>query len=96
MSRIKSIGFVARFGLAVAGLSGTAAAHAETPYEALVLRSANPVQSQRTAQVQTNTRANRSELSLMLAQDPAVKNPWAVTSPSGVNIQSRAGFTGYH
>ena len=80
MSRIRSIALVAMMVTGAAHL-----ANAESRNSA----QANP------AQVQA-ARANRSELSLMLAQDPAVKNPWAVTSPSGVNIQSRAGFTGYH
>ena len=57
---------------------------------------ANAGQTNNPAQVQANAQSNRGELSLMLAQDGAAKNPWAVTSPSGVNIQSRAGFVGYH
>jgi hypothetical protein len=46
---------------------------------------------QRFAQAQDN----RRELSLHVSQDPATTNPWAETQ-SGVNIQSRAGFVGYH
>ena len=56
---------------------------------------ANAAQTNNPAQVQANARANQSELSLMVAQDPAAKHRWAVTN-SGVNIQSRAGFVGYH
>jgi hypothetical protein len=48
-------------------------------------------QKQRFAQAQ----ANRSELSLHVSQDPATTNRWSETQ-SGVNIQSRAGFVGYH
>jgi hypothetical protein len=54
---------------------------------------ANAGQANTAAQVQA-ARANRSELSLMLAQERAA-NRWAVTD-SGAHIQSRAGFVGYH
>ena len=62
----------------------------------LIAASRNPDQANIPAQSQMYAQANRSELSFRLAQDPArTSNPWAVTD-SGVNIQSRAGFVGYH
>jgi hypothetical protein len=91
MSQIKSIALAALLGIGVAGFSGhVSAANAE---------SANTAQADRPVQAQVYAQANRSELSLKLAQEPALMsqdtNPWAVTSPSGVHIQSRAGFVGY-
>jgi hypothetical protein len=98
MSQIESIALAALL-IGASGLSGHLA-HAESPYEALVARFANPAQANRPVQAQVNAQANRTELSLKLAQDPATSqdtNPWAVTSgSSGVHFQSRAGFVGYH
>ena len=79
MSQIKSIALAAL--LALAGLSGNA--NAASP---------NPNQSRVYAQ------ADRTGLTARLDRDEVAKsqdNPWAVTSASGVNIQSRAGFVGY-
>jgi hypothetical protein len=72
--------------LALVGLSGHLA-NAASPL---------PAQANTSAQAQADAQTNRRELSLMLTQDQAAKNPWAVTNASGVNIQSRAGFVGYH
>ena len=71
--------------IALAAMMATGAAHL-----------ADAGQTNNPAQVQANAQSNRGELSLTLAQDAAAQNPWAVTSASGVNIQSRAGFVGYH
>ena len=90
MSRIRLIALVAMMVTGAAHL-----ANAETPYESLVLRFANTAQANTPAQVQAGAQNKRRELSLMLTQDRAAKNPWSVTN-SGVNIQSRAGFVGYH
>jgi hypothetical protein len=89
MSQTKSIALAALLGIGAAGFSGHLA-NAASP---------NPAQADRPVQAQVYAQANRSELSLKLAQDSAATsqdtNPWAVTSPSGVHIQSRAGFVGY-
>jgi hypothetical protein len=88
MSQIKSIALAALLGIGVGGFSGhVSAANAE---------SANTVRTK----VYAQNESVGGELSLRPAQDyPAAKsqdaNPWAVTSPSGVHIQSRAGFVGY-
>jgi hypothetical protein len=89
MSQLKSIALAALLGIAAAGFSGqVSAANAE---------SANPAQ----AKVYAQNEGFGSELSMRTVQEPAAKsqdtNPWAVTSgSSGVHIQSRAGFVGYH
>jgi hypothetical protein len=90
MSQLKSIALAALL-IGASGLSGHLA-NAASP---------SPAQADRPVQAQVYAQANRSELSLRLAQDPAATsqdtNPWAVTSgSSGVHIQSRAGFVGYH
>jgi hypothetical protein len=87
MSQIKSIALAAVLGIGVAGLSGhVSAANAE---------SANAAQ----AKVYAQNDGLGGELSVRSAQNPAAKsqdaNPWAITSPSGVHIQSRSGFVGY-
>ena len=87
MSQIKSIALAALLGIEVAGFSGhVSAANAE---------SANPARTKVYAQNDTLG----GELAVRPPQNPAAKsqdtNPWAVTSPSGVYIQSRAGFVGY-
>jgi hypothetical protein len=86
MSQLKSIALAAVLGIGVAGLSGhVSAANAE---------SANTAQ----AKVYAQNDNLGGELSLRSAQNPAAKSQdanWAVTSPSGVHIQSRAGFVGY-
>ena len=88
MSQIKSIALAGLL-IGASGLSGHLA-NAASP---------TPAQADRPVQAQVYAQAHRSEVSLRLAQDPAATsqdtNPWAVTS-SGVNIQSRAGFVGYH
>ena len=85
MSQIKSIALAALL-IGASGLSGHLA-NAASP---------NAAQADRSAQSQVYAQADRSELSSRLGQDPAAtSNPWAVTS-SGVHIQSRAGFVGYH
>jgi hypothetical protein len=89
MSQLKSIALAALLGIAAAGFSGqVSAANAE---------SASPAQ----AKVYAQNEGVGGELSVRTAQDAAAKsqdtNPWAVTSgSSGVHIQSRAGFVGYH
>jgi hypothetical protein len=87
MSQIKSIALAALLGIGAAGFAGhISAANAE---------SANPAP----AKVYTQNDNNGGELSMTPTQNPAAKsqdaNPWAITSPSGVHIQSRAGFVGY-
>jgi hypothetical protein len=87
MSQIKSIALAALLGIGAAGFAGhVSPANAE---------SANPAR----AKVYAQSDSVGGELSVTSAQNPAAKsqdaNPWAVTSPSGVNIQSRAGFVGY-
>jgi hypothetical protein len=89
MSQLKSLALAALLGIGVAGFSGqVSAANAE---------SANPAQ----AKVYAQNEVGGGELSMRTAQEPAAKsqdtNPWAITSGnSGVHIQSRAGFVGYH
>ena len=85
MSQIKSIALAALFGIGVAGLSGNLA-NAASP---------TPAQANNPAQSQVYAQANRSELSLRLAREPAPTSNPSVTG-SGVHIQSRAGFVGYH
>jgi hypothetical protein len=89
MSQIKSIALAGLLVVGAAGLSGHSA-NAASP---------NPAQANTPAQAQVYAQANRSELSLKLAQDRAATshdtNPWGVTD-SGVHFQSRAGFVGYH
>ena len=80
MSQIKSIALAALLGLA--GLSGNANAASPDPNQARMY-----AQADRTG---LGVRPDRDEVAK--SQD----NPWVVTSPSGVNIQSRAGFVGYH
>jgi hypothetical protein len=87
MSQIKSIALAALLGIGVAGFSGhVSAANAE---------SANTAQ----AKVYAQNDGVGGELSMRPAQNSAAKsqdvNPWAVTNPSGVHIQCRAGFVGY-
>ena len=87
MSQLKSIALAALLGIGAAGFSGqVSAANAE---------SANPAR----AKVYAQNDGVGGELSMRQAQDPAAKsqdrNSWSVTSPSGVHIQSRAGFVGY-
>ena len=80
MSQMKSIALAALLGLA--GLSGNANAASPNPNQARVY-----------------AQADRTELTVRLDRDEVAKsqdNPWAVISPSGANIQSRAGFVGYH
>ena len=81
MLQIKSIALSA---LLIAGLAGTAsAANAESTKQA-----------NNTAQAQVSEQANRRvpEVAFTATQD---RNPWVITAPSGVHIQSRAGFVGY-
>jgi hypothetical protein len=78
---------VAALVLAAAGFSGhVSAANAE---------SANTARTK----VYAQNDSVGGELSVTPVQNPAAKsqdtNPWAVASPSGVHIQSRAGFVGY-
>jgi hypothetical protein len=82
MSKFRLIAFAATMLIGAAHLANAA--------------SPNAAQADRSAQSQMYAQANRSELSLRLAQDPAATfNAWAVTG-SGAHIQSRAGFVGYH
>jgi hypothetical protein len=89
MSQIKSIALAALLGIGAAGFSGqVSAANAE---------SATPARAKVYAQ---NDRVG-GELSMRPALEDAAKSqdtsPWAITSGnSGVHIQSRAGFVGYH
>ena len=84
MSQIKSIALAAVLGIGVAGFSGhVSAANAE---------SANTAQAKVYAQ-NDNVGGELSARSAAAKSQDA--NPWAVTSPSGVHIQSRAGFVGY-
>ena len=78
---LKSTTLAAALVLAFAGFSGhVSAANAE---------SAN------TAQIKVYAQ-NDGELSVRSgAAKSQDENPWAATSPSGVHIQSRAGFVGY-
>ena len=83
MSQIKSIALAALLGIGVAGFSGhVSAANAESVNTG-----------------QTKVYAQNDNLGRELSVRPTAKsqdaNPWAVTSPSGVHIQSRAGFVGY-
>ena len=84
MSQIKSIALAALWGIGTAGLSGhVSAANAE---------SANTAQ----AKVYAQNDNFGGELSVKSAAAKSQDaNPWAVTSPSGVHIQSRAGFVRY-
>jgi len=81
---LKSTTLVAALVLAAAGFSGhVSAANAE---------SANTAQ----AKVYAQNDGIGGELSVRPAAAKSQDaNPWAVTSPSGVHIQSRAGFVGY-
>ena len=66
--------------LGLAGLSGNANAAS---------RNAN--------QARVYAQADRTELTVLDREvAKSQDNPWAALSPSGVNIQSRAGFVGYH
>jgi len=84
MSQIKSIALAAVLGIGVAGFSGhVPAANAE---------STNTAQTK----VYAQNDGISGELSVRSAAAKSQDtNPWAVTSPSGVHIQSRAGFVGY-
>ena len=80
MSQIKSIAFAALLGLAWLSANANAA-------------------SPNANQVRVYAQADRTDLTVRLNRDELAKsqdNPWAVIRPSGVNIQSRAGFVGYH
>ena len=81
MSQLKSIALAATMIIGAAHL-----ANAASPNAALADHS---------AQSQVYAQANRSELSLRLAREPAPTSNPSVTG-SGVHIQSRAGFVGYH
>jgi hypothetical protein len=82
MSNLKLIAFAAMMVIGAAHLANAA--------------SPNSGQDDRSARSQVYAQASRSELPFRLAQDPAAtSNAWAVTD-SGVQIQSRAGFVGYH
>ena len=82
MSQIKSIALAAMMVIGAAHLANGA--------------SSNSGQADRPAQPRVYAQANRSELFFGRAQDPAaMSNAWTVTD-SGVHIQSRAGFVGYH
>jgi len=84
MSQIKSIALAAVLGIGGAGFSGhVSAANAE---------SANTGQTKVYAQNDNFGRELSVRSAAAKSQDA---NPWAVTSPNGVHIQSRAGFTGY-
>ena len=81
---LKSTTLVAALVLAAAGFSGhVSAANAE---------SANTGQTKVYAQNDNFGRELSVRSAAAKSQDA---NPWAVTSPNGVHIQSRAGFTGY-
>jgi hypothetical protein len=87
MSQMKSVAVAALLGIGVAGFSGhSSAANAESGYTSR-------------AKMYAQTDARGGEVSIRPAQNPALKSqdadPWAITSPSGVHIQSRAGFVGY-
>jgi hypothetical protein len=92
MSQFRSIALAALLAIGAAGLSGHVAS------------AASPIPAQANIPAQAKTYAQKDgmggELSMMPAQEPAAKsqdaNPWAGTSPSGVHIQSRSGFVGYH
>ena len=84
MSQIKSVALAAELGIGVAGFSGhVSAANAEA---------ANTAQAKMYAQ----NESIGGELSVRPAAAKSQgESPWAITSPSGVHIQSRAGFVGY-
>jgi hypothetical protein len=92
MSQFRSIALTALLAIGAAGLSGQVAS------------AASPMPAQANTPAQAKTYAQKDgiggELSIMPAQDPSAKsqdaNPWAVTTPPGVHIQSRSGFVGYH
>jgi hypothetical protein len=92
MPQFRSIALAVLLAIGAATLSGRVAS------------AGSPMPSQADTPAQAKTYAQEDprggELSIMPAQDPAPKlqdaNPWAVTNPSGVHIQSRAGFVGYH
>jgi hypothetical protein len=87
MSQITSLALAALLGIGVVGVS--------EPVSAADPESANPAR----AKLYAHTEGISGELSVRPAQNPAAKAqdaaPWAVTSPSGVHIPSRAGFVGY-
>ena len=89
MLQIKSIALAALLGLGAAGLSGHLA-NAGSPNSAHV---------DAPAQAKVFAQANHGELYLRSPQDPVATSqdahPWALTD-TGVHIQSRAGFVGYH
>jgi hypothetical protein len=90
MSQFRSIALAALLGIGVAGLSGHLA------------NAASPTPAQADNPAQAKIYAQKNEMnggSMRPAEAPAMKsqdaNPWAITSPSGVHIQSRSGFVGY-
>ena len=83
MSQIKSIALAAVLGIGVAGFSGHISA-------------ANAESANTQAKVYAHNDNFGGELSGRLAAAKSQDaSPWAVTSQSGVHIQSRAGFVGY-
>jgi hypothetical protein len=91
MSQFRSIALAALLGIGIAGLSGHLA-NAASPSPA---QADNPPQ----AKIYAQENDEMSRGSMRPAEVPAMKsqdaNPWAITSPSGVHIQSRSGFVGY-
>jgi hypothetical protein len=86
MSQFRSIALAALLAIGAAGLSGQVAS------------AASPIPAQAKTYAQNDGMGG--ELSMVPAQDTAAKsqdpNPWTATDPSGVHIQSRSGFVGYH
>ena len=90
MCQFRSIALAALLGLGTAGFAPGHLANAGPP---------NSAQADAPAQAKVFAQANHGELSLRPPLDPVATSqdapPWALTD-TGVHIQSRAGFVGYH